>query len=91
MSENAAANLGWDKVKLPHPLFAGDTLYADSEVLAVRESNSRPNAGIVTIKSRGYNQDGVVVIEFERTMLIYKRDHSPKKNLHPAAKNDGQA
>jgi acyl dehydratase len=88
VSENAVANLGWDEVRLPHPLYVGDTLYAESEVLEVRESKSRPNAGIVTIKTRGMNQDGVVVIEFKRTMMIYKRDHSPKKNLHPAARTN---
>ncbi len=84
VSENAVANLGWDEVRLPNPLFVGDTLYAESEVLEVRESKSRPNAGIVTIRTRGFKQDGTVVIEFKRSMVIYKRDHSPKRALHPA-------
>ncbi|GIW08883.1 MAG: molybdenum cofactor biosynthesis protein MoeC [Dehalococcoidia bacterium] len=87
VSENAVANLGWDEVRLPNPLFVGDTLYAESEVLEVRESKSRPNAGIVTIRTRGLKQDGTVVIEFKRTMMIYKRGHSPKQGLHPAERN----
>ncbi len=78
ISENAVANLGWDKVRLPHPLFVGDTVYAESEVLDKRESRSRPNAGIVHFRTRGYNEDGTVVIEFERTVLIFKRGTSPR-------------
>ena len=89
VSENAVANLGWDEVRLPNPLFVGDTLYAESEVIDVRESKSRPNAGIVTIRTRGLKQDGTVVIEFKRTMMIYKRDHSPKRALHPAERATG--
>lgn len=78
ISENAVANLGWDAVRLPVPVFAGDTVYAESEVLEKRESASRPEAGIVRFRTRGYNQDGRVVIEFERTVMIYKRGTSPK-------------
>ena len=73
VSQTAVANLGWDKVKLPAPVFVGDTLYASSRVIAVRESASRPGQGIVTVETVGKNQDGVVVIEFERTVLIPKR------------------
>ncbi|GIW11052.1 MAG: molybdenum cofactor biosynthesis protein MoeC [Dehalococcoidia bacterium] len=87
VSENAV-NLGWDEVRLPNPLYAGDTLYAESEVIEKRESRSRPEAGIVTIRTRGLKQDGTVVIEFKRTMLVYKRDHAPKRSLHPAARHD---
>jgi len=76
VSQKTIANLGWDKVKMPAPVFNGDTLYAESEVLAVRESKSRPTQGIVTIKSTGKNQDGTEVISFERTMLIPKRGHA---------------
>ena len=76
VSQKTFANLGWDKVKMPAPVFNGDTLYAESEVLAVRESKSRPTQGIVTIKSTGKNQDGTEVISFERTMLIPKRGHA---------------
>jgi acyl dehydratase len=78
ISENAVANLGWDKVRLPAPVFVGDTVYAESEVLEKRESASRPHAGIVRFRSRGYTQDGRVVIEFERTVMIYKHGTSPK-------------
>ncbi len=73
-----AVNLGWDEVRLPHPVFDGDTLYAQSEVLEMRESRSRPQMGIVRFKTTGYNQAGQVVIEFKRTILIYKRGHVPQ-------------
>jgi itaconyl-CoA hydratase len=78
VSAKVVANLGWDKVKATHPVFAGDTLYAESTVLHKRESHSRPSQGIVTVSTRGLNQDGVEVISFERTMLIYKRGKSPE-------------
>lgn len=73
VSQKAIANLGWSEIKLTFPLFAGDTLVAESEVFGKRESKSRPNAGIVTVKTRGFNQDEKLVCEFERTMLIAKR------------------
>ena len=73
VSQKAIANLGWSEIKLTFPLFAGDTLVAESEVCGKRESKSRPNAGIVTVKTRGFNQDEKLVCEFERTMLIAKR------------------
>lgn len=76
VSQKTIANLGWDKVKMPAPVFNGDTLYAESEVLAIRESKSRPTQGIVSILTRGFNQDGVEVISFERAMLIPKRGHA---------------
>lgn len=76
LSQNAV-NLGWDEVRLPHPVFDGDTLYAHSEILATRESKSRPHMGLVRVKTTGYNQAGVVVIEFQRTLLVYKRGHVP--------------
>lgn len=60
---------------MPNPVYDGDTIYAQSEVLAVRESGSRPSAGIVTIRSTGYTADGTVVIEFERTLMVRKRSH----------------
>jgi len=78
VSAKVVANLGWDKVKASHPVFAGDTLYADSTVLHKRESRSRPTQGIVTVATRGVNQDAVEVMSFERTMLIYRRGHSPE-------------
>jgi len=73
VSQKAIANLGWTDIKLTHPLFAGDTLYAESEVLDKRESKSRPTAGLVGVKTKGFNQDKVLVCEFNRTMLIMKR------------------
>jgi itaconyl-CoA hydratase len=77
VSQNAMANLGWDEVRLPAPLFEGETVYSRSEVLEKRESKSRSNVGIVKVKTTGYKQDGSVVIEFKRTMMIYKRGHVP--------------
>ena len=70
-SQKAVANLGWDKIKMTKPMFPGDTLYA--EVLEKRESSSRPEQGIVTIKTIGKNQHDDIVCTFERTMLIWKR------------------
>jgi itaconyl-CoA hydratase len=78
LSQNVMANLGWDEVQLPAPLFEGDTLYSQSEVLAKRESASRPQAGIVTVRSTGFKPDGTVVIRFKRTFMVYKRGHGPK-------------
>lgn len=79
LSQNAMANLGWDEVRLPNPVFEGDTIYSYSEVLSKRESKSRPNVGIVNVKTSGYNQRGEIVITFKRTFMIYKRDDAPKK------------
>ncbi|HYC45607.1 MAG TPA: MaoC family dehydratase [Burkholderiales bacterium] len=73
VSQKAIANLGWTDIKLTHPLFAGDTLYAESEVLDKRESKSRPTAGLVTVKTAGLNQNAIKVCEFNRTMLVMKR------------------
>ena len=73
-----AVNLGWDEVKLPHPVFEGDTIYAQTEVLAKRESKSRPHMGIVWLKTIGFSQDGAVVIEMKRTIMVYKRGHAPQ-------------
>jgi len=78
LTMNAVANLGWDEVKLPHPVFEGDTIYAKSEVLETRGSKSRPDAGIVKVKTTGLNQTGVTVIEFVRTFMIWRRGHGPK-------------
>jgi acyl dehydratase len=77
VSRNAVANLGWESVRLPAPVFAGDTLYAESEVLEVRPSRSRPGQGIVRVRTRGLNQDGIVVLEFERTVLVHGRATRP--------------
>lgn len=77
ISQNVLANLGWDEVRLPNPLFEGDTLYSSSEVLEKRESTSRPNVGIVTVRTTGYKQDGTVVITYRRTVMVYKRGQAP--------------
>ncbi len=87
ISQNAI-NLGWEEVKLLHPVYEGDTIYAQSEVLFKRESRSRPHMGIVKVKTTGYNQDGVAVIEFVRTILVYKRDHAPAFR-QPRLKEEG--
>jgi itaconyl-CoA hydratase len=78
LSQNVVANLGWDEVKLPHPVFAGDTIYSRSEIVETRASKSRPNAGIVKARTTGFNQEGTVVIEFLRTILVYRRGHVPE-------------
>ena len=73
-SENAAANLAWTDIKLPKPVYVGDTIWAESEILEKRESRSNPNVGIVSMRCRGINQRREVVIEFNRTFMVYKRD-----------------
>ena len=73
VSQNAIANLGWKEIRLPSPVFVGDTLYAESTVLEKRESKSRPNAGIVKVSTLGKKSDGTLVCDFERTMLIPKQ------------------
>lgn len=78
ISTNVMANLGWDDVRMPAPVFEGDTLYSRSKVLGLRESASRPNVGVVTVATEGYNADGTVVCSFRRTLLVYKRDHAPQ-------------
>ena len=78
LTQNAFANLGWDEVRLPNPVFEGDTIYSRSEVLETRESKSRPNVGVVRVKTTGLNQHGTVVIEFKRTFMVYKRGHIPR-------------
>ena len=83
VSQNAMANLGWEEIKLPNPVFVGDTLYCETEVLAKRESNSYPEAGIVQVSSRGINQDGKVVITFKRSVMVYKKDAHPGQNCFP--------
>ena len=77
VSQNVFANLGWDEVRLPNPVFEGDTIYSQSEVLEKRESGSRPKVGIVTVKTTGFNQDGAIVISFKRTVMVYRRGLAP--------------
>jgi acyl dehydratase len=90
VSLNAVANLGWDEVRLPAPVFAGDTLYAESEVLEVRGSKSRPNSGIVTVRTRGLNQDGGLIIVYKRSVLVYRRGAAPRTRVFPEAQ-DGKS
>ena len=86
VSENGFA-LGWDQITLPNPLFAGDTLYSESEVLELRESKSKPQLGIVKVRTRGLRQDGKIVIDYVRSVMVWKRAHAPKKNIFPEAKS----
>ena len=78
LTVNGVANLGWDEVKLPNPLFEGDTVYSRTEVLETRASKTKASIGIVRVKTTGYNQQGVTVIEFNRTFMVYRRGHVPK-------------
>ena len=75
VSQKAVGNLGWDAIKLPAPVFVGDTIYAESEVIAKRESASRATQGIVTVRTVGKKSDGVQFMSFERTILVPKRGH----------------
>jgi itaconyl-CoA hydratase len=83
LTQNAFANLGWDDIKLPHPVFAGDTLYSESLVLEKRESGSRPHAGIVTVRTRTLNQDGHVVCSFKRTFYVYRKGAEQVEGIFP--------
>lgn len=85
VSQNGMANLSWTDIKLLHPLFVGDTLYAESVVLELRESKSRPYAGIVTVGTRGLNQDGDVIMTYTRSVMVYKRDAPQDKDHFPRA------
>jgi itaconyl-CoA hydratase len=84
VSENGVA-LGWDEIRLPNPVYPGDTLYSETEVVEVRESKSRPAQGIVTVRTRGYNQRGETVVEMQRSILVWKREHAPVHAIFPAS------
>jgi itaconyl-CoA hydratase len=75
--------LGWDEIKLPNPVFPGDTLYSSSEVLDVRESRSRPGQGVVKVRTVGTKQDGAVVIEYARSIMVWKRAAAPSPHRIP--------
>ena len=77
ISRNAAANLGWDEVRLPAPVYEGDTLRARSTVIELRPSASRPDVGIVKVATEGFKQDDTVVISFNRTVMVWRRDRPP--------------
>lgn len=87
VSQTAVFNLGWTEIKLLHPVFVGDTIYSESIVLELRESQSRPYAGIVTVRTRGLNQDGDECISWIRTVMIYRRDAQHDKSYFPEAKS----
>jgi itaconyl-CoA hydratase len=72
-SENGTANLSWTDIELPAPVFVGDTLWAESEILELRESRSNPSVGIVSLRTRGINQRGETTIEFKRSFMAYRR------------------
>jgi itaconyl-CoA hydratase len=88
ISQGAVANLGWDQVRLTAPVFVGDTLYAETTIVAKRESTSRPGQGIVTVRSAGSNQDGVQVIEFMRTILVPVRAAGVIREDHEALRQE---
>ncbi len=72
-TEAGGVNLGWTEIRLPHPVFVGDTIRSETEVLSVRESASRPHQGIVGVRTRGLSQHDEVVCDFERSFLIPRR------------------
>lgn len=82
-SQLAFANLGWDEIRLSHPVFVGDTLYAESRVLECRASASRPHGGIVTVETRGLNQDGVQVVGWRRMFFVYRRGAEGARSPFP--------
>jgi acyl dehydratase len=87
MSQNAVANLGWTDIKLSHPLYVGDTMYAESICLDARESESRKNVGIISMKTRGLNQDGEEILSMYRSVMIAKKSSGIGQNYFPISKN----
>jgi itaconyl-CoA hydratase len=87
-SENAAANLAWTDIKLPKPVYVGDTIWAESEILDKRESKSNPSVGIVSMRCRGVNQRREVVIEFKRTFMVYRREAPEVADVFPGTDED---
>jgi len=85
MSQHAVANLGWSEIKLTAPVYVGDTLYAESKVLEIRESSSRPDFGVLTMRTRGLNQDGIEVMTWVRSVMIPKRSSGIGQNYFPEA------
>ncbi len=91
VSENAVANLGWEGIEILSPVFAGDTLYASTEVLEVRESKSRPEAGIIKVRTLGYKTNGDPVMRFTRSAMIWKRGFGPRANWPQPSEDAGRA
>lgn len=87
-SENALANLAWTDITLPNPVFVGDTIWAESEILDKRESRSNSSVGIVGMRTRGLNQRREVVIEFKRTFMVNKRASPDVQDIFPATDED---
>src|SRR5258708_2195293 len=84
-------NLGWDEVRMPAPVFEGDTIHAQTEVLKKRESKSRAHMGLVEVKTTGFKQDGTVVITFRRAIMAYKRGQGPKAISPTTMERGGEA
>ena len=78
-SQNTIANLGWESIKLPKPVFIGDTIYAESEILEKRESKSRPDTGIVSFATRAYNQNNDLIMSYTRTILAKRQGYDEGK------------
>lgn len=78
ISQNVVASLGWNDIKMPNPVFEGDTIRSRSAILETRESKSRPHAGLVTVHTEGYNQRGETVISYDRTVMVYKNGFGPR-------------
>ncbi len=87
-SENATANLSWTDIKLPNPVYVGDTLWCETEIISKRESQSRPEVGIVSVRCRGINQRREVVVEFRRTFMLYKRGVPEVTGTFPGTDTD---
>ena len=86
MSQNAVANLGWNNIKLTHPVYVGDTIYAESICTDKRESSSRPTMGIISMFTRALNQDGEVIMTYDRSVMVPKRSSGIGQDYFPAAK-----
>jgi itaconyl-CoA hydratase len=87
ISQTAVFNLGWEAINLTHPVYVGDTLYAESIVLAKRPSRSRPYAGIIGCATRGLNQHGDECVSWRRSVLVYRRDAPQDKGYFPEARS----
>ena len=87
MSQNAVANLGWNNIKLTHPVYVGDTIYAESLCTDKRESSSRPTMGIISMFTRALNQDGDVIMTYDRSVMVPKRSSGIGQNYFPSAKS----
>ena len=90
VSQKAIANLGWTDISMPAPVFHGDTLYAESEVLDKRESKSRPTQGVVSVETRAYKQGGTLVMSYKRSVLVPKRGHGVEDRMLAAERGEVQ-